>query len=96
MHLRINRCRTGDEAVDGVGQGIGDQLDALVEQQVPVHLEHQQLLGRGQGPVEHLPDMAEAEQRIPPAAVTSTGQPMLPSRMPDRSAVHSPARNASG
>jgi hypothetical protein len=63
---------------------------------MPVDLEHQQLLGRGHDPVEHALGVAEAEQRVPVAATTSTGQPMLPSRMPGRSAVHSLARNSSG
>jgi hypothetical protein len=35
------RCRVRRQPVDAVDQGIGDQLDALVEQQVPIHLEHQ-------------------------------------------------------
>jgi hypothetical protein len=50
----------GDQTADAVDQGIGDQLHALVDQQVPVDLEHQQLLGRGHDPVEHPPGMPTA------------------------------------
>jgi hypothetical protein len=41
----------GDEAADAVDQGTGDELHAFVEQQVPVDLEHQQLMGGDQGEV---------------------------------------------